>query len=61
MYSYYGKFMIDVVMRNRLNGMYGLTGEMLNDALLEHGATLSNDELIFDSEGHKTMFVLRWS
>lgn len=60
-YSYYGKFMLDVVKKNRLNGMYGLTGDMLDEHLKEHGATLGNDELIFDSEGHKTMFMVRWS
>lgn len=61
MYPYYGKFLLDITMRNRLNGTYGLTGAMLEEALKEWGARLGDDTIDFDDDAKSTIFILRWS
>lgn len=60
-YPYYGRLLVDIVQRNRCDGLYGLTGKMLDEALAQWGARLGDDTIIFDSEGHKTLFIIRWS
>lgn len=62
LHRYYGNFLLDVVKRNRLNGMYGLTGTILQEALDEYGAKLGDvDELIFQDDRMSTLFIMRWS
>jgi hypothetical protein len=60
-YPYYGKFLLELTVRNRLDGMYGLTGAMLDEALWEWGGRLGDDTIDFDDEAKSTMFILRWS
>lgn len=61
LHSYDGNFLLDVTRRNRLDGMYGLTGDMLNEALQEYGAVLGNEDLMFQDDRMSTFFILRWS
>ena len=61
MYRYYNNFLVHIAEQNRLNDLYGLTGEMLNEALKEYGAVLGDNDLIFENEKDSTMFMLRWS
>jgi hypothetical protein len=61
MYRYYANFLTYIAEQNHLKGMYGLTGEMLNEALKEYGAVLGDNDLIFENEKDSTMFMLRWS
>ena len=60
-HRYYGNFLVDVVQQNRIDGLYGLTGNMLDQSLEPWGARLGDQELIFNSEGHKTLFLVRWA
>jgi hypothetical protein len=61
MYSYYGNFIMHIAERNRLDGLYGLTGAMLDEALLEYGGRLGNEDIIFEDDAKSTLFILRWS
>ena len=60
-HRYYGNFLLDITKRNHLDGMYGLTGAMLDEALKEWGGRLGDDTIDFDDEARSTMFLLRWS
>lgn len=58
---YYGRFLLDVHRHHRVQGGYTLTGDMLNEALREFGAVLSDNSLIFEDERMSMLFILRWS
>lgn len=60
-YRYYGNFVMHVAERNRLKGMYGLTVDLLDQALAEYGGRMGKDTIDFDDERMSTMFILRWS
>jgi hypothetical protein len=61
MYDYYGLFLTDIAARNHERGMYGITGQMVEDELAKYGGRIDNDDLVFENDAHASMFILRWS